>query len=212
MKILNLTDYNSIFNFVYFTAAEIENQIREYPLSFSPKRDENVEWNMHFPMFLIPFYKFIYLHKHIPRQNEFWEYYLSENQAFFSPRILDNELMDGLKARAFRAYPSLVRDIHFLFYLKSKFHEATILYNTKLDIGEGIDLLVTHKDKYWGINLYADTQRAHKGREKKEFRHTKFDNVAYVELPVQLRDDQKSGQFFLYGARELNQIKSIVDQ
>lgn len=209
MKILDLANYPNLFDSIHLTSEEIENQIRDYPLQFSQVRNKKVEWEMQFPMFLNPFYKFIFLHKRIPQQNEFWEYYISENQVFFA-NIHDAEIMEGLKARAYRTYPSLVRDIHFSFFVKAKFQEASILYNRKLDIEEGIDLLITYNHKFWGINLYTDTARAYQGREKKVFRHSKFDNVEYVELPVEFKGSVKCGDFFLYGDKELDQIKAVI--
>jgi hypothetical protein len=75
-----------------------------------------------------------------------------------------------------------------------------------LDIKDGIDLLVIKDNKINAINLFTDTRRAYKGRSKKVFRHKNYENVNYLELPVQFMGSNKVGEFFLYGNRELQQI------
>jgi hypothetical protein len=94
--------------------------------------------------------------------------------------------------------------------IEEKIEEATVVYNHRLDIEEGIDLLIKLEDKLYAINLFTDTARARIGREKKVSRHTPFENVQYVELPVKFNGSFKCGNFFLYGEVELNKIKKII--
>jgi hypothetical protein len=211
MKIFNAKDYPSFLAHLSLKSDEICEIIEKYPLEFPQVRNATVEWGMTFPMFLYPFYKFIYQIKKIPTQKEFCDYYLSENKEFFDTNNFTAEITEGLKARLYRTYPSLIRDLHFSAYVKENFDTAEIIYNRKLDVEEGIDLLIIYDGKYWGINLYTDTKRAHDGREKKENRHTKFDNVIYVELPVEFKGSVKCGQFFLYGEKEYKQILKTIN-
>ncbi len=212
MKSFIKQDYPNLLGSITISCNDIEQAIKNYPLSFSETRNETVEWGMEFPMFLTPFYKYVYQTNKLLKQEEFWKYYLSENKEFFSTNNFSQTILDGLKARVYRTYPSLVRDIHFATFLKKEFTESEIIYNRKLDVEEGIDVLIVYADRYWGINLYTNTKRAHQGRKKKESRHTKFENVNYIELPVDFKGSVVCGKFFLYGEKEYKEILSALKQ
>jgi hypothetical protein len=121
--------------------------------------------------------------------------------------------MEGLQARVYRTYPSLIRDLHFCLFMKEKAllrSNAIVIYNIDLDIEEGIDILLEFKDKLYGINLYTNTSRAIHARTLKSKRHNPFQNVNYVELPVPFKGSKEVGQFFLYGERELNGLRNLI--
>lgn len=210
MRTLILSAYSNLLDHLKLNSAEVCEIIENYPLSFSKTRNNQVEWGMKFPMFLTPFYKYIYLHNKVLTQHEFFEYYLAENQSFFADKKFEQDIMEGLKARIYRTYPSLIRDLHFNLYVKENIPEAVIVYNRKLDVEEGIDQLIIYNHKIFAINLYTDTARAHIGREKKVNRHTPFDNVQYLELPVNFKGSVECGSFFLYGETELKKIISLI--
>lgn len=186
--------------------------IENYKLEFLPDKNPAAEWKIEFPMFLKPFYKFLLLKNSLPRQHEFYEYYLNENHAFFEAKDFDKETMSGLKARTYRTYPSLVRDIHFAIFMKAHFCGGEVIYNRKLDYYEGIDLLLVSRARFWGINLFADTDRSRFGRKKKISRHSPFSNVHYIDLPVCFQDHAKCGQFYLYGKNEFEQLMQKMEE
>jgi len=210
MKILDINSYPNLLDHLNLTSSEVCRIIESYTLSFPQVRNDKAEWRIAFPMFLTPFYKYVYNNNRVLNQNDFYNYYLSENKTFFDANKFDAEILEGLKARIYRTYPSLVRDLHFSLFVKENIEEAQIVYNRKLDVEEGIDLLIKFNDILYAINLYTDTKRAHIGREKKVYRHTPFENVKYVELPVNFKGSLKCGSFFLYGDAELNLIKKII--
>lgn len=212
MKILNVNSYPNLLDNLRLTSSEVCKIIESYNLSFPQVRNDKAEWKIAFPMFLTPFYKYVYNNNGVLKQDEFYNYYISENKAYFDAISFEPEILEGLKARIYRTYPSLVRDLHFSLFVKENIKEAQIVYNRKLDVEEGIDLLIKLKDILYAINLFTDTTRAHIGREKKVFRHTPFENVKYVELPVNFKGSLKCGNFFLYGDAELNLIKKIIYQ
>ena len=212
MKILDVDSYPNLLDHLKLTSIEICSIIEGFTLSFPQTRNEKAEWRIAFPMFLTPFYKYVYNNNRVLKQDDFYNYYLSENKIFFDTNKFSAEILEGLKARIYRTYPSLVRDLHFSLLVQEKIEDAKVVYNRKLDIEEGIDLLIKLNDILYAINLYTDTARAHIGREKKVSRHTPFDNVKYVELPVNFKGSLKCGNFFLYGETELNQIKKIIYQ
>lgn len=212
MKFLQINDYPNFLDHIALSSNDIIELIKTYKLSFPQIRNNKVEWETAFPIFLTPFYKFVYLHNNILTQIGFWDYFISENKGYFDDKNFDKDIMAGLKARIFRTYPSLVRDLHFSIFLKENLKDAIIIYNRKLDIEEGIDILIQFNNKLFGINLYTDTVNSYIGREKKASRHIRFDNIQYIELPVNFKESVKCGEFFLYGKTELLQITDIIYQ
>lgn len=93
---------------------------------------------------------------------------------------------------------------------KSAYYE--VVFNTNLDVPEGIDLLLVGLDANVTVNLYTKTTRAFTGREKKGKRHAQYDNIEYVELPVEFNGSMKIGDFFLYGDREIIQLVNEINR
>lgn len=210
MKLFDKSYFPNFLDYTSLTSNEVCNSIINYKLEFIQFRNNNVEWGIQFPMFLYPFYKWVFVNKDVPKQIDFYKYYLKENDVFFKENNFSNEIVLGLKARIFRTYPSLVRDLHFSLFLNENFEEASVIYNRKLDVEEGIDILIQYQECFSAINLYTNTTRAHIGRKKKEKRHSRFINVDYIELPVEFKGSEECGQFFLYGEREFSLIKNSI--
>lgn len=210
MRTFFLTDYPNLFDHIKVSSESIENSVKNYPLEFLNVRDNQVEWEIKFPSFISTFYKYYYNHKILPTQVEFWENYLSNNKIFFNTLTLTPNQQLGLKARLYRTYPSLIRDIHFATLINEQFGVGSILYNTKLDIEEGIDLLIINSDKLWAINLYTKTRNAIYARSLKSERHKPFVNVNYVEFPMDFKGSKKCGSFFLYSDIELKELQKMI--
>ena len=203
----NMPVYPNQLQLVNLDHSAIEMQIKKFQLVFIQIRNKRVEWGMKLPMFVPVFYKYISEHNDtIPTQEQYWTYFKSQNQTWFSQNQIDGDTLVAIKARLFRTYPSLVRDIHFAKLLSSKLKKSEVVYNTDLDIKEGVDLLVLNQDKKYAINLYTDTKRAHEARSKKENRHQIYTDVTYLEIPVNFKGSVQLGQFFLYGEREITTI------
>jgi hypothetical protein len=165
---------------------------------------------MRFPTFLTSFYRYVYKNKTIPTQNEFWECYLKDNKKFLAEHNFNDEIILALKARIYRTYPSLVRDIHFTCYVKENL-SGDVIYNRKLDVNDGIDMLIKYQNKMFAVNLFTATTRSYMGREKKKNRHIIYENIHYLELPVDLKGTYTCGQFFLYKETEYNKLISELD-
>lgn len=212
MKLFRPFNYPNFLDHLELSADEIKHIIKEYKLGFFSTRNNQAEWQIRFPTFLNSFYKWIYLKKKIPNQRTYFDFYMSENNNFFLANNFSNQILEGLKARIYRTYPSLVRDVHFSAFVKERLNGYHVLYNRKLDVEEGVDLMIYISTAYYGINLYTDTLRAHMSRKKKGNRHTTFKNVIYLELPVNFKGSDKCGDFFLYGNTELNLIKLNISK
>ena len=233
MRKLTRKEINNELDSFPVTYQDIETQIIHYSLDFPQTRNERVEWEIEFPMFVPSFYKYIISRNGlVPSQEQYWETYQNDYRQWFRKENLKDELLMGLKARIYRTYPSLVRDIHFAKYLKNTLMDADVLYdvmlfhytkylentltyieviyNMQLDIKEGIDLLLVVNRRCHAVNLYTDTGLSHMARQKKLFRHANYSNVNYIEIPVAFNGSRQVGDFFLYGEREQQKIIELL--
>ena len=212
MQNLDISKYSNHLKLFKITSKEIENEILSFKLTFLKTRNQKAEWEIRFPTFLNSFYKYIYNNKKLPSQEDFFNYYLLNNKKWFSENSFTKEVMLGLKARIYRTYPSLIRDLHFSKLFSEKTNNYQIIYNTNLDVKEGIDLLVIVNKINIAINLYTKTKRALDSRNKKENRHNLYFNIKYIELPVEFNGSVKIGDFFLYGDREINELEAKIEK
>lgn len=205
---LDLNKYLNELDKITLTYSEVEIQLEGIHLEFSDIKDPFVEYRLQIPMFVSAFYDFIFDYNKVPTQLEFWEHYQLYNKDFFDDRKFQPSTLEALKARAYRTYPSLIRDVHFNLLLKSRWPGNTVLYNRSLDIEEGIDILIKGNTDFYAVNLFTDTNLAKAAREKKANRHDSYSNLKYIDMPVNFRTSHKKGDFFLYGDVEYEQLKN----
>lgn len=194
--------YPNLLTAISLSSSEIRVMVSSYKLTFFSERNNEVEWRIKLPMFVDAFYAYIVKNQRIPTQQESFDYYLKYNTDFFQ-KLNRPDLESGIKARAFRTYPSLIRDIYFNKFIEERLaSKCQIIYNTRLDIEEGINLMIITSKNNYGICFFTNTRRAYTGRKAKEHRHTLFTNVKYVEMPMEFKGSVKAGDFFLYGEKE----------
>ena len=211
-SIFRPADYPNQLGLLDVSAQHILEQVEGIRLSFLNVHNWKVERGIRFPEFIKAFYNFIYQNHGIPSQEEYFQFYLNVNRAFFAQNNFGQDIILGLKARVYRTYPSLVRDIYFNKLLEENNHGYEILYNLNLDLERDIDTMLIKDGKYWAACLYTQTRRANVARKWKENRHIRFDNVEYAEFPVVFTDDRKVGDFFLYGEPELQTLFNHIEQ
>lgn len=204
-------DYNDIFQYIRLSYNEMVRPLKDYKMKFSPIHNIDAEWNIHFPILVRPFYAFIYRNHRIPEQQEYVSYYLTENRSFFENEEFDHKVIEGLKARLLRTYPSLVRDICFNRYVKDHAIGYKTIYNISLDVERDIDLMLYKGQNYYGVCLYTKTKRALYSRTKKTNRHVRFSNVNYIEILKDFKGSMQIGDFFLYGEQEYKELMELVD-
>lgn len=210
MHLYEQSQYPNLLENISLKSCEIENSVSSYQLTFSEERNKTVEWGIRLPMFVDPFYQYIIKYQSIPSQEEFYEQYILSNKVFFE-KLNRPDLRSGIMARVFRTYPSLVRDIHFSKFIEEKLNgKCQIIYNTKLDTEEGIDLMIVSPRNNYGICFFTNTRRAIDGRMAKKHRHTPFENVIYVEMPINFKGSVKAGHFFLYGQKEFCELYNTL--
>lgn len=206
MHTFDITAYPNLLPQIQLSSAEIRSAISKYKVIFSQERNPKVEWGVKLPMFVEAFYDFLVKRQSVPEQEAFYQYYLEFNKPFFDS-LNRPDLESGIKSRAYRAYPSLVRDICFNKYIDERIGtKCQVVYNTKLDIEEGVDLMIVTNRNNYGICFFTKTKRAEQGRKAKENRHTLFDNVRYVEMPLKFKGKGKKDAIFLYGEKEYAEL------
>lgn len=209
---LQVNNYTNLLDYITLTSKDIIDTIEKYPLKFINIRDHYIEWKLNVPIFVNSFYLFVVTYQRIPTQDEFYRCYKFINKKFFDEVNLTDEKELALRARTYRAYPSLVRDLHFNKLVSEQFVDYNIIYNSTLDIDEGIDLLMYNNDNIYAINLYTKTNRAIKTRSTKINKHNNYENVNYIEFPVDFKGCFAVGDFFLYGIKEIEKLKNIINK
>lgn len=213
MHTYNISNYSNLLPLIHLSSDEIKSIISNYKLTFYQERNKEVEWGIKLPMFVDAFYDYILKKESIPNQDLFFKYYLDFNQNYFN-NLNRPDLESGIRARAYRTYPSLIRDVFFNKYIEERIGtKCEVIYNTQLDVEEGIDLMIVTRRNNYGVCFFTKTKRAYQGRTAKTYRHTLFDNVKYVEMPMEFNGSVKVGDFFLYGEKEFNELyKTLSNQ
>lgn len=195
---------------VWLSSKQIEEQIKDYKLTFMQLRVPEIEYGIRVPIFVYPFYSFVLREDRVPTQDEYWREYCSKNKEFLNKLKLTTQQKLGLKARVFRTYPSLVRDIHMGAIMRECKDFDDIFYNETLDVEYGIDLVVVKNNKSLGLNLFTNTKNSIEAREKKQYRPKKPIDLYCIELPIDFRGSKTCGDFFLYSDKEVFKIKEII--
>ena len=201
------------FDEIKFSFENVEKQIEAYHLTFDRTRNERVEWRLKLPMFVLSFYGYIKSRNLIPSQNDFWQFYVSENKKYLTSLKLSKEEKTGVRARIFRTYPSLVRDLHFGLYIKERKNFRSVFYNEWIDIAYGIDLIVEIREgKKIGLKLFTQTRAGSEAREIKDHRLKKSAELDCYELPIEFRGSRMCGEFFLYSEREIDRVVEKIEK
>jgi hypothetical protein len=203
--LLSEIKYRNFCNSLTMTANEIEKIVRDYELNFPSEISYKIEHEIKPPKFVVSFYDWIVKRKTIPTQDEFWMHYMCVNDLYFDKKNFQGYDFSAFKGRVYRAYPSYVRDLHFVQLLKSKFKKSTVIYSIKLDVEYGIDILIINNNVNYGVNLFTSTERGNDARGWKTNRHLKLDDVIYIDLPI-VMGVANFGDFFLYHENEVQML------
>lgn len=194
----------------HLSTAEIEKQIANYELRFDALKDDEIEWRYQPPPFITAFLAFIEKFQRVPSQDEFEEFYITQNRAALNDEFLRkwNQSERAAKKRALlarlrRAYPSFVREIYLLALLRE--NGLAVEYNAAQDVEGGVDLMVAQGKQKTQLHIFLDSPRARQGRAKKNKRHA----FAGKHLDVTLRREECKivGKFWLPTRQHVEWIK-----
>lgn len=198
----------------------IENQIKGFSYKGEKRvKDYAVERAM-LPPFAYSFYSYIFENQAIPSPDEFIEKYLS--QEYFTKESDDEYRVlyknrnvvlnkEGLIARILRAYPSLLRDVHFYYMAdESNLFEET-KYSFNDDYSNGIDIQVMYKGQWYDVALLQNTRRSMYFKNEKKRRHGDLDlDLIYME--IDRKESKACGDFNLFTEKHINKLFETVKE
>ncbi|WP_194775026.1 hypothetical protein [Pararhodonellum marinum] len=178
---------------------DLENQIKQLDYSGENKpKDPNVE-NASIPPFIQSFYYLFFKDLRIPTENEYCETYLEFIGGDVNGNVLVSGLVlckDGLLNRMKRTYPSLVRDLHFIYLLEESEIFEEVEYSMRKDYFNGLDIRLIYNKIEFYVSLFIDTTRGVYFKKKKRTRHD-FSTVNEIEFNVAFSSLKKVGNFYL---------------
>lgn len=182
--------------------------------AYRTHKDERGVEKTQFPSIIYAFYSIIFNVCKMPSPEELLnEYYsLNANELIINADAVSykNRIFKkiDLDARVLRTYPSLVRDYHFYLMLVEARCFDKVVYSCKNDIA-GKDLIIQHQGDEYVVSLFVKTRRSNffKGI-KNAFRHKYGENE--IQLPLDLSNAQKIGDFFVYSSNDIEKVKGII--
>lgn len=177
----------------------LEAQISTLPFSGAEKPKNPQIENAKLPPFIQSFYYLFYKELRIPSENEFCDYYLALFGGVVNGKVVINKVAydsDSLLYRMKRTYPSLLRDLHFLYLLEESGLFEEVEYSMKKDYCDGLDLKLKYTDKEYYVSLYIDSPRGGLYKKKKKTRHD-YSAVNEIEFSVGFSTLTKFGSIYL---------------
>ena len=203
---------NSLLD-VPYTYEALTDILKSQKLKFSQLRSAEM---FPAPSFTMTFYRFILKEDRIPTQAEFCVFFVEDeenkeliknNMAKSRYKDLD-KVVEGLKARAARTYPSLIRDLAFSIKVKEAGYET--FWNPEVDVSCKADMVIKIDDQLYGIAMYTNTRRGTMCRSRKLGETEMPPELTKIELPINLSEGEKVGDFLLYGEKHINDLKALI--
>jgi hypothetical protein len=205
----NYADYYNFFDYRNLELEQLLSSCLKQELHFFKYRNNDAEYKIQWPSFVLPFYTYCATYSKVPSQCDFFVFYLGYHKKFFFHGNYSNDLIKGVQARIHRTYPSLVRDLHFALQIKKEIADVHVVYNTKLDMQHDIDVLLVKNERYIALSLFVQTKNADRARKAKKSRHKLFDNVEYKQLEISVTEVEKN-ELALYSSVELHKVRQIL--
>jgi hypothetical protein len=155
------------------------------------------------PMMSIAFHGTMIELGRVPTLSEYVDGYERRNARFLSG--LDDPTLAGITARVIRAFPSLVRDIHFVSVAREL--GADVSRTLRQDI-QGIDATVLTASGPRYVRLYYDSPRARKFRISKAMAHDVSED--HVDFPLTRGNAVDVGNVFLYSRDSVEELLESI--
>ena len=207
--ILVISSHQKILKPMKLTAGDVEQSLIHYPFTGSGRiKDDSIEKTF-VPIVASVFMRFVFDYDRIPTEDELWqaytETYLDQKhdgyviKDTFLPKHQSKQLLNrnGLQARVLRAYPSLIRDVHFYLMCKESRYLNKVKYSLKTDLYDGIDLFVDYEGQTFGISCFTQTARSQQFKEKKYRRHN-YNHIQEICVEMDLSKGFRAGNFRLF--------------
>lgn len=155
---------------------------------------------------VLPFYLFALLYQRLPTPEEFFkQYQICYQRDAYKLGSVGETTDEVIKARLYRAYPSLIRDIHFYTLCSGDDRFDDVKYSTEVD-KEGVDLIVSKGGKRFAVRLHNNSEAASNWAKTKEITG---DFAAVIDIV--LDNPNRVGDFNLYTKQSLDYLAAAMD-
>lgn len=185
-------------NIPYISTSDIEFIIQDQDFNINQYKNSvklQAEWKKAMPLINVSFHYHLLRDENIPTLDEFIQDYERDNHFFI--KLISDELYTGIKYRLVRAYPSLVRDVHFVSTVRELGYEA--IHTLQLDLN-GIDAVVYVDTHNLLFRLFFDSKKSRKYCKNKKKMHD-LDNC--VDMPLNARNARTVGGIYLYKPEDI---------
>jgi hypothetical protein len=191
---------------------ELERQISQlnYEGRNKPK-DKGVE-TARLPPFIQAFYYNFFAYLKVPTAHQVYSTYLSWLGGAQNGLVQIDGVKyktDAIQYRFIRTYPSLIRDLHFLYLLQESNLFESIEYSMEQDYYNGLDIKIDHNEKTYFVSLFIDTQRSTFYKRRKTIRHD-YSEVHEIELKVNFSSLSTSGKIYLLNQTHINKLAEEI--
>lgn len=216
-KILDVTIKNkqiSVTRDANITVEFLEEQIKKLTYSGQNREKDLEVENSKFPPFIQSFYFLFFKNLQIPTEQEFCDTYVQWiggiNEGFVNyekSRVSAEMLINRMK----RTYPSLIRDLHFLYLLEESKLFEEVEYSMQMDYFNGLDLRVKYRGEVFFVSLFIDTSRGNYFKQRKKTRHD-YSFIKEVEFSVSFSDLKKVGSIYLLTTKHVYELQDKLKQ
>ncbi len=188
------------------SATQIEDAIESFTLEMPPAADTTIEWKAQAPSYTDAFDAWITEHRTLPSQEQFVNLYMERNSEELD--ALDETQRAAARARAVRAYPSLVRKFHFkAMAMESDLFDAVETASNKTS---GADVVVHYRGQRFAITCV--NRRSRRRRKPTEAGAAHGDALRDVALPFNAKKAKRVGELLLYTERDLAWLVGQLDE
>lgn len=198
------------------TSKELEKVISTIPYKGQRRQKDEAVENAKLPSIAESFYQHIFIFG-IPTPEDLIDFYLKkhfsiDNSSCTLRTTSQTFTLEGVKARIYRAYPSLIRDFHFYLLCDESKVFQKVYYSLESDLKKGIDVRVTSNNTHYAVALFVETKRSNMYKKKKYSRH---DALKMPEICITIDPFDKSsyvGDYALYSTAHVeNLAKKIAE-
>ena len=171
------------------------------------------------PPIVLPFYWYVYEKDNVPPPETLVKNYLTQDNFKELPNNkievdYKNKISTlnkkSIVARVLRAYPSLVRDLHFYLLAKECGYFQEVKYSFIEDFEDGIDIKVKYKNKWHNVALMQNTARSlNYYAIKKTRRHPQ---LKIIDIPIDIHACDKCGDYYLYTKSHIHTLLTEINK
>ncbi len=177
------------------TSTDVEKKCASIP--YKPIRD-NGEVDHQIPPINIPFYGYVFKHMNVPQEAELFKAYVASYS--FTAKHLEGRIN--------RAYPSLIRELHFFLLLVESASFQNVKYSLQKDL-KGVDVSFDYGGINYGLEIYLASPNSKKYRETKDAKHPRKSGV--ISFEMEFKDCHKFGEIFLAKRDTVSKLKGFLD-